>query len=58
MTLQAFYDSGDDKIPVEISIRLVKDVHRTETGFLQVLIYVMQNDNVNLLMKFDRPVFS
>ena len=51
MTLQAFYDSGDDKIPVEISIRLVKDVHRTETGFLQVLIYVMQNDNVYLLIK-------
>ena len=36
MTLTSHYDAGDEKIAVEISIRLIKDVHRTETGYLQV----------------------
>ena len=38
MTLTSHYDAGDEKIAVEISIRLIKDVHRTETGYLQVTI--------------------
>jgi hypothetical protein len=37
LILTSHYDSGDEKIPVEISIRLIKDVHRTETGYLQVM---------------------
>ena len=36
MTLTSHYDAGDEKIAVEITIRLIKDVHRTETGYLQV----------------------
>ena len=39
LILTSHYDSGDEKIPVEISIRLIKDVHRTETGYLQVMIF-------------------
>lgn len=38
LTLTSHYDAGDDKVAVEISIRLIKDVHRTETGYLQVIV--------------------
>ena len=49
LILSAHYDSGHEKVECEITIRLIKDVHRTETGYLQVIrnthTHIMYNGN-------------